>query len=300
MEIRNQKALLVVNPRSGTLHKRNLIPKTVQTLQSYFPDLEVAYTRKKGDASAFTERATKNGIGLIWCAGGDGTINEVVNALFGTQSVLGVIPTGTGNGFAREIGVSMNPLKAIQQLVAGNIVPVSPGILNHKIFILVSGAGYDAFVAGLTDERYPKLKKITGFLSYILVGALFGIKYPFPLISVKIDGKDDSCYGLLVMKAKARIGRLTLAPSMSLQAKQFGVFLFKRKGMLTILLFFIAFLFRVHQNLKFCPFILCQEITALSNDAVPVQYDGEISGRLPASWKTTEKKIRVIFPREKD
>jgi YegS/Rv2252/BmrU family lipid kinase len=298
METKNLKALLVINPNSGTVHKRKLISRTVQTLQNHFPGLEIEYTQKKGDATEFAKKATREGVNLIWCAGGDGTINEVVNALVGTQAVLGIIPTGTGNGFAREIGISMNPIKAINQLVSGEIAAVSPGILNDRLFLLVSGAGYDAYVAHQTDVRHPKLKKMTGFISYIVVGSLLGWKYQFPSVSAVIDGNSHSCYGLLVLKSKARIGPLTLAPSLSIKTRQLGVFLFKKKGILFIFLFFFAFLLRVHQNLRFCPFIICQEIEATSNVSVPVQYDGEKSEPLPAFWKTSDKQILVIFPSE--
>lgn len=297
MEIKGLKTLLIVNPNSGPLHRRKKVSEAIELLQVHFPKLEMAFTEKKADAFEFTGKGIQRGVELIWCAGGDGTINEVVNALYGTQIILGIVPTGTGNGLAREIGISLNPLKAIEQLLQGEVIPVFPGILNDKLFLLVSGAGYDAFIARETDKNHSKLKKLTGFLSYITIGFLKGWNYPFPLISVRIDGKGYSCYGLLVMKARGKIGPLTLASSISLRDKKIGVFLFNKKGSLNIFFFFIAFLFGLHRSLTAYPFILCKEITAFSKELCPVQCDGENMPPLPAFWKVSEKQIRMIYPK---
>ena len=230
------------------------------------------------------------------CAGGDGTINEVGNQLYGTPVILGILPTGTGNGLAREIGLSLNPIKAINQILDGKVTPVYPGTLNDQKFFLVSGAGYDAFVAHETDFHHPQLKKRTGILSYILVGITRGWKYPFYPINAKIDGKLYRCYGLLVLKAKTKIGPLTLAHSLSLQESQMGVFAFTKKGMWSLVKFFIAFLFRFHLNLSESPFIFCSQIEAESEDPVPVEFDGEQAKPLPAIWKKSKKPVFLICP----
>jgi diacylglycerol kinase (ATP) len=299
MEKRSLKALFVINPNSGPLHRRKRVSEAIKLVSAYFPKLEIAFTEKKGDAFEFTEKGVQRGIELVWCAGGDGTINEVVNALYGTQIPLGIIPTGTGNGLAREIGISLNPLKAIEQLLQGEVISVFPGILNDKLFLLVSGAGYDAFIARETDRNHSKLKKLSGFLSYMIIGFLKGWKYPFPVISARIDGKTCSCYGLLVMKASGKIGFMTLAPLISLRDEKIGVFLFKKKGILNIFFFFITFLFSLHQNRPSHPFILCKEISASSKEPCPVQCDGENMPPLPAFWKVSEKQIRLIYPKGK-
>ncbi|MHB8482112.1 MAG: diacylglycerol/lipid kinase family protein [Nitrospiria bacterium] len=290
------KTLLIINPHSGTLYKRRAIPRVISYLRDHFPALEIAFTQKSGDASTLVRNALMKKIDLVLCAGGDGTINEVANQLYGTPVLLGIIPTGTGNGLAREIGLSLNPLKAVKQIMEGQVIPVYPGTINDLRFVLVSGAGFDAFVSYETDFHHPRLKKITGLLSYIIVAMIAGWKYPFYPINAKIDGRVYRCYGLIVLKAKAKIGPLCLASSLSLHKSQLGVFVFTRKGIWSIIRFFIAFLFRFHLRLAETPFIFCSQIEAESEKAIPVQYDGEQTKSFPALWKKSEKHILLICP----
>jgi diacylglycerol kinase family enzyme len=296
VEIKTLKTLLIINPNSGTLRKRRMIPRLTALLESHFPALDILYTQKGGDASEFAREALLKGVELILCAGGDGTINEVAARICGTSAILGIIPTGTGNGLAREIGLHPNPMKAVRQLIGGKPLPVYPARVNDHKFLLVSGAGVDAFIASLTDRGFPRLKKMTGFFSYLIVGFFYGWKYPFHPINAQIDGRDTLCYGLLVLKAGARVGPLTLAPPLSLKDPQLAVFVFKRKGFLFVVLFFLAFLFRLHLKLSFCPFMVCKEITAQGDRPVPVQYDGETGASLPVSWKRSDKPVYLIYP----
>lgn len=289
---------MIVNPNSGPLHRRRLIPKLIKQLQADLPLLEVVFSQKSGDAFEFAKRAIGSNARLILCSGGDGTINEVANAIYGTDVILGILPTGTGNGLARETGFSMKPLKAAKQLISGRAVPVYPAFLNEKLFLLVSGAGLNAYVAQQTDQNFPRLKKFTGFLSYLIVTQLTGLKYAYPKITATLDGENHFCYGLVVMKSKCKIGWLHIAEPVSLETNRLGVFLFKEKGLFNLFRFTLAFLFQTHlRNARF-PFFLCNEVSAISNTSVPVQYDGEMTDPLPARWKLSEKRIFIIYPKE--
>jgi diacylglycerol kinase (ATP) len=296
VEIKNLKTLLIINPNSGTLHKRRMIPRLTALFEDQFSALEISYTQKGGDASEFAREALLKGVELILCAGGDGTINEVADRIYGTSAILGIIPVGTGNGLAREIGLHLNPMKAARQLIGGKPIPVYPAWVNAHKFLLVSGAGVDAFIASLTDRGFSRLKKMTGFFSFLIVGFFYGWKYPFHPINARIDGRNYLCHGLLVLKAGARIGPLTLAPSLSLKDPRLAVFVFKHKGFIFVVLFFFAFLIRLHLKLSFCPFMICNEITAQGDRPVPVQYDGETGASLPVSWKRSDKPIYLIYP----
>ncbi|MBI1820496.1 MAG: hypothetical protein HY036_07120 [Nitrospirae bacterium] len=296
MRLNSLKTLLIVNPNSGPLHKRRAIPRVISYLQDYLPELEIVFTQKSGDAAALVKNSLLKKVELVFCAGGDGTINEVANQLYGTAVLLGIIPVGTGNGLAREIGLSLDPIKAVDQVLNGKVIPVYPGTINDHRFFLVSGAGFDAFVSYQTDFHHPRLKKITGFLSYIMVGIAVGWKYPFSPITARIDGKPCRCYGLLVMKAKAKIGPFTLAGTLSLQESQMGVFVFTKKGIWSIARFFFAFLFRCHMTLSETPFIFFSQLEAESETPVPVEFDGEQAKPLPTTWEQSKKHVLLIYP----
>ncbi|MBI3594979.1 MAG: diacylglycerol kinase family lipid kinase [Nitrospirae bacterium] len=297
--MRELKTLLIINPNSGPFHRRRNIPKLMKRLQAHFPSLEIAFTKKGGDALIFAKNGLEKNVKLILCAGGDGTINEVVNAIYGTDAILGILPTGTGNGLARDAGFSMDPFIAMEQLITGTLTSVYPGLVNEKLFLLVSGAGFNAYVAQQTDQNYPRLKKLTGFLSYLIVAQITGLRYPFPLILVTLDGRNHFCYGLVVLKSSIKIGSLKLAPSLSLQSNQLGVFLFKKKGLYSLFRFMISFFFQSHLRHPHFSFYLCNEVTATSNESVPVQSDGEVTHSLPAQWNLSKKGIQMIFPKGK-
>ena len=148
----------IVNPISGT-QKKN---KIVKLINQHFPNNEIVYTQYKGHATLLAQDALKKKRESIVVIGGDGTISECANAIIGTKTKLGIIPAGSGNGFALHFGISTKTKRAIEQLKTAKVTKVDSCSVNNKSFINVSGIGFDAHIAYL----FSKLKK-RGFLNYI-------------------------------------------------------------------------------------------------------------------------------------
>src|SRR5262245_49713123 len=93
--------LLILNPGAGSKRKSRKLPGVIQRLRSVFPNLKTIFTGAKNDGISLTQEAVKKDCRLVICAGGDGTINEIINGLVGSNTQLAILPTGTGNALAR-------------------------------------------------------------------------------------------------------------------------------------------------------------------------------------------------------
>lgn len=109
-------------------------------------DCKILFTRSPGDAGKII-RKRMGKFDVFVAVGGDGTMNEVATALAGTNAVMGLIPAGSGNALGRELGISMNPEKALSQLLNGQVVNIDTGLVNGRRFMNVCGLGFDDHIA---------------------------------------------------------------------------------------------------------------------------------------------------------
>lgn len=162
---------LVLNPVSGTDEGLPQLLHLNERLRARFGHLDIVLTTGPGDAERAGLRAARDG-GLVVVAGGDGTLNEVVNGVHrgsGFDRVrFGVLPLGTGNDFATALGIPADLDEAIDVLGAGCELAVDVGTVNDRAFVNVSAGG---FVAEVSDAVTPGLKSVAGRLAYLLGGA---------------------------------------------------------------------------------------------------------------------------------
>lgn len=143
-----QNILFVVNPRSGVRKKRNLPELIEKHIDKEKYDLHIEYTQHVGDAGKIARNAVERGnMDVIVAVGGDGTVNEVASAIIHTNVALGVIPCGSGNGFARHLGLPIDPVKAIEFINDSSVVCIDYGKLNGRPFFCACGVGFDAVVS---------------------------------------------------------------------------------------------------------------------------------------------------------
>jgi len=157
-----KRLLVIANPFSGTNAKTNL-EKNLHLLNKGHFELDVAFTQHPGHACTLAASAIESQYDIVAAAGGDGTVNEVASVLAGTKTILGILPSGSGNGFAMHLGLGRDAIKAFEILKKENIILVDTCKVNDKFFINVSGLGFDARVAYLT-----KFNKKRGFWPYFM------------------------------------------------------------------------------------------------------------------------------------
>lgn len=166
MSIDFKSIRFIINPVSGRNKNTDLEPIIKATCKLHGVKPEIIYTERVGHASQLSREAVENGTEIIVAVGGDGTINEVAGEMIGSKSVLGIIPSGSGNGLARHLGISRNKQKALQFISNGNITKIDTGTINGKNFISIAGLGFDALVANLFAES-----KSRGFFTYFKIVA---------------------------------------------------------------------------------------------------------------------------------
>ena len=158
--MRFQRVLLVVNPVARTMSKPVLA--VIEKALSADFRLEVAETKERGHASEIAAQAADEGVDLVVVFSGDGTINEAVNALAGTDTALGVLPGGATNILVRALRLPLNPVEATGVLISKALddeaFKLSLGIADGRYFAVNCGAGVDAAAMRRMDEKFPKTK----------------------------------------------------------------------------------------------------------------------------------------------
>jgi diacylglycerol kinase family enzyme len=190
---RRRSVLLVVNPSASGVTARNRV--VIQNALAAEHTLEVAETHRRGHATRFAQGAAARGFDVVISLGGDGTVNEVANGLVGTNTALGVLPGGSTNVFARQLGFTNDPEPATEELLSGlrtnNLRRIGLGNVNGRYFCFHVGMGFDAAVVAQV-ERFGTLKRWLGhplFATAALHTWIRGYDRKRPAFSVEVAGR---------------------------------------------------------------------------------------------------------------
>ena len=146
--LENKKSILfLVNPKSGVQKKKNVSRLIEKYIDKGRYDFSIEYTQYAGHAGELAKAAVEQGVDIVVAVGGDGTVNEVGSSLVHTNTALGVIPCGSGNGFARHLGVPIDVRKAIEFINSSAVALVDYGKINGRPFFCACGVGFDALVS---------------------------------------------------------------------------------------------------------------------------------------------------------
>lgn len=193
-----KRIAFIINPISGTNNKRNVKSKIENYFSDKDTDINISLTTKAGDAIQFASQFADKGYDAVIAVGGDGTVNEVVNGIKGKSIALGIIPSGSGNGFARHIHIPLRTEKALKVINNFYTTEVDTMTINGRISVNVSGVGFDAMVA----DKFQKLSK-RGISSYAKIIIQELPKYKAQLYSITIDGKEIERNAFLISIANS-------------------------------------------------------------------------------------------------
>ncbi|MBB4035993.1 YegS/Rv2252/BmrU family lipid kinase [Dysgonomonas hofstadii] len=161
MDSQKKKVYVIINPKSGTSSKQNLPHKIADTFDAHLFDVHIFITGYAGHGSEIAQQAVKEKADYVIAVGGDGTVNEVARALVDSDTALGILPLGSGNGLARDLNISIEVKKALSVLTEENVISIDYGKVNDRIFFCTCGVGFDAEVAAMSSG-----KKNRGSLMY--------------------------------------------------------------------------------------------------------------------------------------
>ena len=142
-----KKIVFVVNPISGTQGKRAILKWIDERINRTLYDYTIVKTQYAGHAEKIAATAAKEKVDIVVAIGGDGTINEIARSLVHTDTALGIIPCGSGNGLARHLHIPMEPKRALEVLNEGCMDVIDYGKINGTDFFCTCGVGFDAFVS---------------------------------------------------------------------------------------------------------------------------------------------------------
>jgi len=184
---RNKKTRIgfIINPISGNSNKYNYEDKIASFFANTNIEPIIEFTKKAGDAISFAEKSVESKLDAIVVAGGDGTVNEVVNGIGLSKIPMGIIPSGSGNGLARHLGISMNFRKSLEVIKEGFYQGADLIKINDKYSINVSGVGFDALVS----HKFQNLDR-RGLVSYVKIIAAEFASYKAKHYKLIIDGRE--------------------------------------------------------------------------------------------------------------
>jgi YegS/Rv2252/BmrU family lipid kinase len=282
--------LVIINPTARSERARALCRK----IEHLSTRAYVRITNGPGEARALAEEAVKEGCERVVAAGGDGTINEVVNGLAGSKTALGLLPLGTMNVFATELGLPINNLRKCWEVIEhGQVKPVDLLRANDRHFVQLGGIGFDAQVVAATRFDF---KKTLGPLSYIISATQIASNKP-PLLTVR--GGGGTREGSFVMIGNGRYygGPFVLFKNARIDDGLLDVLIFKNLGYLDIVRYFQAIMLGNHTALSDVEYFQTNQVRVTSAESVPVEVDGDVIGTLPVTFKVVAKGLRVLVPR---
>lgn len=296
------KTLVIFNPGAGQRNARRELERALELLTKRGWELAQRETRAKGDALHYAQEAVSSGYETVIVAGGDGTVNEVVNGLVGSGVALGILPLGTGNVWAREIGMPFpTPLRpphllaGARTLAEGHIYAADLGQAGGRTFLLWAGVGFDAQVV---ENLNPRLKRYLGPLAYIFSGLSIARNSLGTPVTLTIDGEELSRKVRFIEISNVRLyaAILRLAPEACLDDGLLEITLFKGEGFLALIRHFFKMLICHHLRDPQVERYKGKEVRLTAASPLPVQVDGDYLGTTPLECIVLPQALRVIIP----
>ncbi len=290
------------NPFAGGLkgYGRARLDTAVNILRSAGSDVELFATPGPQMAGQVAADAVAAGCDLILASGGDGTINETANGLVGSKVLFGILPAGTANVLANEIGFSNRPDHAAKQLLQAVPVRIALGALDapgqpRRHFVLMAGVGLDARIVYELDL---KLKGRLGKLAY-WHGGFRQFGRPVPRFHIAVNGAEYCASFALITRVRNYGGDFEIARRIKLTDDDFEVVIFQNDVWKDYIRFFGAVMTNRLQSTAGVVVTRATqvEVTAPEDQRIYIQTDGEAVGVLPASVSTVPDALTILVPK---
>jgi YegS/Rv2252/BmrU family lipid kinase len=281
------KLAIIFNPAARGEKARSLEEK-VRSLTG--PDTPLI-TSRPGETAELARQLAQEGHSTIVAAGGDGTINEVVNGIAGLDVSLGILPIGTMNILACELGLPTTQLEQCWEIIQGGFIrSIDLAMANEQYFVQLAGIGLDALVVRETDLN---MRKTIGPISYIFAAAQI-IGRPAPRLEICFNER-ETMGGCFVLVGNGRFygGPLSFFPNAKNDDGLLDVLVFKHQGYLDIIRYLQGVLIGNHADFADIEYRQIHSLSVISDRRVPVEIDGEVSFHTPVHFRVGPSKLRV-------
>ena len=294
----------IINPSAGQGKYKRTIQAIHKTLSDSGLQYEINILQYRGETIPLARKAAERH-SVVVASGGDGTINEVLNGIVGTQAIFGIIPAGTGNGLARDLGLPLRPEKACQVLVEGNIREIDVGRVNDRYYLGTAGVGFDALIANavIANAVSRKLGPLRGMWLYFFAGIVMFYKFTPHLINLNIDSNIVTVSPLLVAITNTRRygGKALIAPYAKPDDGLLDVCVIQNMSDFKLLRHLPKLFTGNHTRLAEVAMYRGREIAVESPEPIPVHVDGEAIGYFSSvKFTIIPKAIRILVPPEKN
>ena len=287
-----RRLLIIFNPAAGWRRRQRLAPVLAQLREHGCP-LVLRETQAPGDAERFAAEVEPGAFDLVVVAGGDGTVNETINGLARSGLPLALIPLGTANVLAAEIGLRTDPAAVARCVALGQARPIALGAANGRRFILMAGAGFDAHVvAGVSVP----MKRWLGKGAYVLSTLRQLLVFNFPSYEVLSDNTVHHAASVIVTNAHYYGGRFVCAPEASLESATLQVCLFERGGRRAAIGYALALFSGRLPRLSSYRLIEARRIEVRGRPGEPIQVDGDGIGQLNVAIEVLPQALDLVFP----
>ncbi len=295
------KACLITNPAAGPTHEKPDWRDVTGILRDAGWWVARQETEGPGYAGKIAAKAVADGCRLVVVAGGDGTINEAVQSLVGSEAALGILPVGTANVLARELKIPLDPFEAASVLVQGRARPIDLGVVavhgeKPRYFCEMVGIGFDA---ALMHGILPEVKIVLGKGAYVLSAVSTSFTHKPTRMRMTIDGKRAS--RLVYMFVIANTGLygadfLKVTPDASVDDGLLTCTLFRSHSFLKAWWHFLGVAVGRLHDMSDIERFDCRRIEIRGGKPTPIQVDGDVSGTTPTTIEIAPRALRVMVP----
>jgi YegS/Rv2252/BmrU family lipid kinase len=292
-----KRVLFIINKYSGTGFQTTIEGRILNTCEKNDLECSIEYTQRRGHAISLAKEAAGKGFNYVVAVGGDGTINEVARGLLNSETPMGILPRGSGNGLARHLGIPVALTDAIDNLFHHHILRIDTLLINDKLSLNVSGIGFDGHVANLFAN-----KKIRGLVGYVRISVREYFRFREFEADVTIDGKTDKRNAFIIAVANSSQygNNIKIAPLASVKDGVLHLSVMK-KIPLYRLDYIFSFLKGTLTNSNMFEIFEGKEVTIKTSQPIPYHIDGEPSGANQSfNIQLKPASLSVMVPRRKD
>lgn len=295
--MKKKKIVFILNPISGTRKKARVPDLLRQQIDHSRYNYEIAETDRPFHAHELAKGAAESGADIVVAVGGDGTVNEVASGLLYTNTALGILPFGSGNGLARHLNIPLDTAEAIKLLNNSGYITIDAAEANGKAFFCTAGLGFDARIGQVFASTHTR-----GFGSYIRMTLAEYLHFTPHQYTIKVNGKElNDSYFVVTMANASQYGNgAYIAPGADIQDGKMDLCLLKPFPKLEMMrLGWQLFNKSIHES-KYMQIIRTDVAEIDCPQAECMHLDGEfapIKGKLQV--RMLPQSLRVIVPQSK-
>lgn len=297
------KTVLVYNPTAGPWDMLRPLKRLAAYLGKCGWETDLVQTQHEGDASRYARESAAHGVDLVLVAGGDGTINEVTNGLSGTETVMGIVPVGTGNILAHQLRMPvLAPMAPMVKdigdvLLKSRVQRVDVGVINDRRFVCWAGLGLDAEIAAQMEPRPRHIKRFRT-LPYILTGLVVASEFRGVRAQFTIGEHVFRTRTLVAVASNIQLyaAFFQIAPQARMDDGLLDIFVFKGLNYTYALKSLFQILGGRHQESPNVMHVLANRMEVETLPTVAVHLDGDPMGNTPARVSMMPGALRLLVP----